>query len=73
MAKSRWTWAVLIAAGFLFLPALAVLLLHTPAAKRYALGKLREYLAREGIDLEVRRIDYNILRGTVRFEETSLR
>jgi outer membrane protein assembly complex protein YaeT len=73
MKLSRRKLAAIIAGTVILIAIIAVALLHTPAANRYALRRLQELLRRDyGIELTASQVRYNALRMSVRLEKMAL-
>jgi outer membrane protein assembly complex protein YaeT len=73
MKQSRRKLIAVIAGTVILIAIIAMVLLHTPAANRYALGILQDLLRRDyGIELKASRVRYNVLRLSVRLEQITL-
>ncbi len=67
MKQSRRKLIAVIGGAVILIVIIAIVLLHTPAANRYALGILQDLLRRDfGIELKASRVRYNALRLSVR-------
>jgi autotransporter translocation and assembly factor TamB len=72
--KRRLVRFALVAAGIV-LGLLVILLIgvHTPQAKRYVLGQVREWLATQQIDLQAASFDYNLLNLSIALDDVVAR
>ena len=73
MKQSRRKLIAVIGGAVILIVIIAIVLLHTPAANRYALGILQDLLRRDfGIELKASRVRYNALRLSVSLDQVAL-
>ena len=73
MKQSRRKLIAVIGGAVILIVIIAIVLLHTPAANRYALGMLQDLLRRDfGIELKASRVRYNALRLSVSLDQVAL-
>jgi uncharacterized protein involved in outer membrane biogenesis len=66
-------WGLYVVAALAVLVVSAVVLLHTPPAKRYVIGKVTELLRDQNVEFSAEDLDYNLLELDVSLRNTVVR